>query len=71
MAFYFLFFLIISLWKLRTLRRGQFGLEGQAGRISVADHKTLLHTKYISCGPHDFRVEEILSLSHDKFMASH
>ena len=25
------------------------------GRIYVGDHLTLLHTKYISCGPHGFR----------------
>ena len=24
------------------------------GRICVRDHKTLQHTKYISCGPHSF-----------------
>ena len=28
------------------------------GRIYVGDHKTLLHTKYISCGPHGFREED-------------
>ena len=28
---------------------------GLIGRIYVGDHKTLLHTKYKSCGPHGFR----------------
>ena len=28
------------------------------GRIYVVDHYTLLHTKYISSGPHDFREED-------------
>ena len=27
-------------------------------RIYVVDHSTLLHTKYISCGPHSFREED-------------
>ena len=28
---------------------------GMVGRIYVGDHYTLLHTKYISSGPHGFR----------------
>ena len=32
-----------------------FDPRGTVGRIYVGDHKTLLHTKYIGCGPHDFR----------------
>ena len=28
------------------------------GRIYVVDHYTLLHTEYISCGPHGFREED-------------
>ena len=35
-------------------------------RIYVGDHKTLLHTKYISCGAHGFREEDFLSFSHYK-----
>ena len=31
---------------------------GLIGRIYVGDHYTLLHTKYISCGPHGFREED-------------
>ena len=30
---------------------------GLIGRIYVGDHYTLLHTKYISSGPHGFREE--------------
>ena len=32
---------------------------GLIGRIYVGDHQTLLHTKYISCGPHGFREEDL------------
>ena len=28
---------------------------GIVGTIYVADHQTLLYTKYISCGPHGYR----------------
>ena len=28
------------------------------GRIYLGDHQTLLHAKYISCGPHGFREED-------------
>ena len=28
---------------------------GMFGRIYVVDHWALIHTKYISCGPHGFR----------------
>ena len=28
---------------------------GLIGRIDVADHESLLHTKHVSCGPHGFR----------------
>ena len=31
---------------------------GLIGRIYVGDHETLLHTKYVSCGPHGFRPED-------------
>ena len=43
---------------------------GLIGRIYVGDHLTLLHTKYISCGPHGFREENFLSFSHFKFMGA-
>ena len=35
------------------------------GKIYVGDHETLLHTKYISSGPHGFRLK--LSFSHYKY----
>ena len=37
---------------------------GLIGRIYVVDHYTLLHTNYISSGPHGFRKEDFLSFSH-------
>ena len=37
--------------------QGQFGPK-KLGRIYVVDHYTLLHTKYISSGPHGFREED-------------
>ena len=42
---------------------------GLIGRIYVGDHKTLLHTKFVSCGPHGFR-EEDLSFFHYKSMGA-
>ena len=39
---------------------------GLIGRIYIGDHYTLLHTQYISCGPHGFREEDVLSFSHYK-----
>ena len=32
------------------------------GRIYVGDHQTLLHTKYMNCGPHGFREEYIYKI---------
>ena len=43
---------------------------GLIGRIYVGDHSTLLHTKYISHGPHGFREEDFLSFSHYKSMGA-
>ena len=43
---------------------------GLIGRIYVGDHYTLLHIKYISCGPHGFREEDYLSFSHYKSMGA-
>ena len=43
---------------------------GLIGRIYVGDHYTLQHTKYISCGPHDFREEDFLSFSYYKSMGA-
>ena len=34
---------------------------GMIGRIYVGDHLMLLHTKYISSGPYDFREEDFRS----------
>ena len=31
---------------------------GMVGRIYVGDHKTLLHIKSVSSGPHGFREED-------------
>ena len=36
---------------------------GLIGRIYIGDHYTLLHTKYISCGLHDFREKDCLCFS--------
>ena len=33
---------------------------GLISRIYVGDHYTLLHTKYVSCGPHGFREVDFL-----------
>ena len=35
------------------------GLRGFIGRICVEDHITLLQNKYISCGPHGLREEDV------------
>ena len=35
---------------------GSLGPRGLIGRIYVGDHQTFLHTKYVSYGPHGFRV---------------
>ena len=35
---------------------------GMVGRICVGDHYTLLHTKYIACGPHSFRKEDFFKV---------
>ena len=43
---------------------------GLIGKIYVRDHYTLLHTKYISCGPHGFREEEFFKFSHYKSMGA-
>ena len=43
---------------------------GLIGRIYVGDHNTLLHTEYISSGPHGFRVEDFLCFSHYKPMGA-
>ena len=43
---------------------------GLIGRIYLGGHKTLLHAKYISCGPYGFRQEDFLSFSHYKSMGA-
>ena len=40
------------------------------GKIYVGDHLTLLHTKYLSSGPHGFRKEDFLSFFHYKSMGA-
>ena len=46
--------------------RGVVSLDprGLIGRIYVVDYYTLLHTKNINSGPHDFREEDFLNFSH-------
>ena len=39
---------------------------GLIGRIYVGDHSTLLHTKYISFGPHGFREDFLIFFFHYK-----
>ena len=63
-------FPIISLWELITPGTWPvWGLRGLIGRINVGDHRTLLHTKYVSCEPDGFR-EDFLSFSHYKSMGA-
>ena len=44
--------------------RGDASLDprGLIGRMYVGDHLTLLHTKYVSCGPHGFREEDFFKV---------
>ena len=37
--------------------KAKLDLRVMVGSICVGDHKPLLHTKYINCGPHGFRQE--------------
>ena len=55
-------FSIISPWELMT-PWGVANLDprGIVGRIYVGHHQTLLYTKFISCGPHNFR-EDFFSI---------
>ena len=46
------------------------GLRGLIGKIYIGYHQTLLHTKYVSCGPHGFREEDFLSFFHYKSMGA-
>ena len=45
------------------------GPRGLIGRIYVGDHLTLLHSKYVCCGPHCFR-EDFLIFFHYKSMGA-
>ena len=57
---------IINLWELMAPQSmANLAPRGLIGRIHVGDHYKLLHTKYISSGPHGFR-EEDLSFPHYK-----
>ena len=49
-------YITVSLWK------------GMVGMIYVGDHQTLIYSKYISCGPHCYRIEVFKSYSHYKSM---
>ena len=40
--------------------RANLDPRGMVGRIYVDDHYTLLHTKYVCCGPCGFREEDFL-----------
>ena len=53
-----IFQVVFFLYKsMETDPQGRASLDprGLTGRIYIGDHLTLLHTKYISCGPHGFR----------------
>ena len=65
------FFTIISLMGAND-PRGMASLEPSSliGRMYVVDHYTLLHTKYISSGPHGIREEDFLSFSYYKSMGA-
>ena len=51
-----------------TTPRGMASLDprGLIGRIYVGDPQTLLHTKYVSHGPHGLREEDFLNFYHYK-----
>ena len=53
-----------------TWGMGSLDPRGLIGRIYIEDHNTLLHTKYIRSGPHDFR-EDFLNFSHYKSMGAY
>ena len=36
------------------------GPRGLIGWNYVGDYLTMLHTKYVSCGPHSFREEDLI-----------
>ena len=44
---------------------------GMVGRVYIGEHLTLLHTKYLSSGPHGFRKEDFLSFFHYKSVGAH
>ena len=44
---------------------------GTIDRNYVGDHKTLLHTKYKSCGPHGFKEDFERVFPHYKSMETH
>ena len=46
------------------------GSRGLIHRIYVGDHKTLLHTKYVSCRHHGFRGEDFFNFFHYKSMGA-
>ena len=46
------------------------GPRGLICRIYVGDHLTLLHTKYVSCGPHGFREDVFKFFFHYKSMGA-
>ena len=49
----------MTLWSVASLEPW-----GLIGKIYVGDHYTLLHTQYLSGGPHGFREEDFLSFLH-------
>ena len=61
---------IVSLRELMTPGHGQFGPQWLDWQFDVVVYYTLLHTKYISSGPHGFREEEFLSFVHYKFIGA-
>ena len=40
------------------------------GRTYVGDHQSLLYSKYISCGPYSYGIEDFLSFSNYKSMGA-
>ena len=49
---------------------GHFGPQELYWQDLCRGHLTLLHIKYISCGPYGFREEDFLSFSHYKSMGA-
>ena len=53
---------IIALYKHMNPGTANLDPRGLIGGIYIGDHYTLLHTRYISSGPHGFREEYLFFL---------